>query len=57
MVISGFWGFATIFVLAVVILAIKFSTKCEEETYSDNGTIIKRTFYEFGWRFNKENKD
>lgn len=57
MTISGFWGFATIFIIAIVVLAIRFSTKCEK-TYSDkSGNSIKTTSYEFRWGFNKENKD
>lgn len=57
MVISGFWGFAIVFIVAIVVLVINFSTKCEK-TYSDkDGSLIKTTFYEFRWGFNKANKD
>lgn len=57
MVISGFWGFATVFIIAVVILATRFSIKYEK-TYSDkDGNLIKTTSYGFGWGFNKANKD
>ena len=57
MIISGFWGFAIVSVIAILILAISFSTK-SEKTYTDkDGTLIKKTSYEFGWGFNKEDKD
>ena len=57
MIISGFWGFATVFVVALVVLAINFSTKCEKTYLDKNGKSVKTTSYEFGWGFNKTNKD
>lgn len=55
--ISGFWGFVTVFLVAIVILAINFSTKSERTYVDKNGTKVKKTSYEFGWGINKENKD
>lgn len=57
MIISGFWGFATVFLVVIVVLAINFSTKSERTYVDKDGTTIKKTSYEFGWGINKENKD
>lgn len=55
MIISGFWGFATVFVVAVVILAITFSTKSEQTYVDKDGKTVKKISYEFEWGTNKEN--
>jgi hypothetical protein len=55
MVISGFWGFATVLVLSIVILAIYFSSKVEKTIDENGNVIVKETSYELRWGFNKTN--
>jgi hypothetical protein len=55
MMISGFWAFAIVFIIAITFLINKFLFKKIENSYSDQGPITKITSYEFRWRNNKAN--
>ena len=57
MVISGFWGFAIVLIVAILILAISFQTKVEKTYVDKDGKTIKEISYEFRWGFNKTDKN